>query len=106
MIIVTGGKNQGKTEFVLENFKGMRIVNGFHIFMKEQLAKGGSTEELIQKMLDEADIVICDEIGNGIVPIDAFDRQWREETGRAMCQLSKNAEAVYRVCAGIAQRIK
>ena len=28
-------------------------------------------------------IVIADEIGNGIVPLDAFEREYREQTGRA-----------------------
>lgn len=34
-------------------------------------------------------IVIADEIGNGIVPLDAFEREYREQTGRAEILLAK-----------------
>lgn len=50
--------------------------------------------------------VISDEIGNGIVPMDPFERAWREKTGRELICLAAEAETVIRVMAGIGQRIK
>lgn len=50
--------------------------------------------------------IISDEIGSGIVPMDAFERAWREETGRELIRLAAKAESVVRVVAGIGQRIK
>ena len=38
--------------------------------------------------------------------MDAFERAWRERTGRIGCELAKQAEAVYRVTCGIGTRIK
>ena len=38
--------------------------------------------------------------------MDAFERAWRERTGRIGCDLAKQAEAVYRVTCGIGTRIK
>ena len=51
-------------------------------------------------------IVIADEIGNGIVPLDAFEREYREQTGRAEILLAKKADEVVRVICGIGQKIK
>ncbi|MBR0093084.1 MAG: bifunctional adenosylcobinamide kinase/adenosylcobinamide-phosphate guanylyltransferase [Lachnospiraceae bacterium] len=47
------------------------------------------------------DIVICDDISAGIVPVDPVLRKWREETGILMRKLSAEADSVIRVVAGI-----
>ena len=49
---------------------------------------------------------MLDEIGNGIVPLDAFEREYREQTGRAEILLAKKADEVVRVICGIGQKIK
>ena len=51
-------------------------------------------------------IIICDEIGNGIVPMDPFERVYRERTGRILISLAENAEEVERIICGIPQKIK
>ena len=51
-------------------------------------------------------IVICDESGNGIVPIKKQERVWREQTGRLMIELAKQAERVERILCGLGQRLK
>lgn len=39
---------------------------------------------------EERDLVIvCDEIGCGLVPVDAFEREYREAVGRIMTGLTK-----------------
>ena len=55
----------------------------------------------------EVDVVISsDLIGSGIVPMDAFDRCWREVTGRVLTDIASRADEVYRVTCGIEQRLK
>lgn len=55
----------------------------------------------------EVDVVISsDLIGSGIVPMDAFDRCWREVTGRVLTDIAGRADEVYRVTCGIEQRLK
>ena len=51
-------------------------------------------------------ILICDEIGNGIVPMEAEERIYRERTGRILEQLAAQADEVVRVVCGIGQKIK
>ena len=43
---------------------------------------------------------------NGIVPIDSFEREYRERTGRILVKLAEQADEVVRVVCGIGQRIK
>ena len=50
--------------------------------------------------------VICNEVGCGLVPIQAEERQRREAVGRLCCQLAERAEAVYRISCGLAIRLK
>ena len=51
-------------------------------------------------------ILVTDEIGYGIVPIDPFEREYREETGRICCLLAEKSEEIWRVCCGIGTRLK
>lgn len=56
---------------------------------------------------DEQDrYLICDEVGSGVVPMDAFERQYRETVGRVMCRLTPEADQVIRVQCGIGTILK
>ena len=50
--------------------------------------------------------MVSDEIGLGVVPLDPFERLWREETGRALCVLAERAQRVERICCGLGMRLK
>lgn len=51
-------------------------------------------------------IFICDEVGNGIIPLEKSERDYRECVGRVLCVLAEKAERVERVHCGISQKIK
>lgn len=51
-------------------------------------------------------IFICDEVGNGIVPMEKSERDYRECVGRVLCILAKEADTVERIHCGIGQMIK
>ena len=124
MRIITGGAFQGKRAFAeklypgvewtdggrcaLDEIRTCRAVYGFHEFVKRWIKQGKSWEELASLMLEENRdlILICDEIGCGLVPVDAFEREYRESTGRVMNALAVQAERVDRVVCGIGRRIK
>ena len=115
MILVTGGAYQGKIAFaetLLEQRKQAgregTLFPQFHEWVKDCMkAERNIEEELREKLAQEPDqIIVCDELGCGVVPMDAFERAWRERTGRIGCELAKQAEAVYRVTCGIGTRIK
>ena len=110
MILVIGGSYQGKTEYVTSNFSGYKFFNQLHLFIKKRLEEGcgeGAILDEIHEAIKDGDwVLIADEIGNGIVPMDENDNKWREVSGRILIELAKEAEEVHRVVLGIGQRIK
>lgn len=84
------------------------VVNHFHEWVKTCLHRGEDPEEKIKDFLKQSpdSIIISDEIGNGIVPIDEFEREYRERTGRLLVMLAGHADEVVRVICGIGQKIK
>lgn len=128
MELYVGGYSQGKLEYVKSNnpkalvydennFEKVLstgtdkvILNNFHLCVK-RLLDGGQTPIEIKALFTpiftkENIIIICDEIGNGIIPMEEADRVYRECTGRLLCEIAKNAEKVVRIVCGIAQQIK
>ena len=65
-------------------------------------------EELIDTLRkrDRELILICDEVGCGLVPVDAFEREYRETVGRICTALANRADRVDRVVCGIGTQIK
>lgn len=132
MILVIGGYAQGKLDYVLQEtgrekstvFDGILptekqlakaeslgqkiVVSHFHLWIRDQLLQKKDPEPIIMAFLQkEPDcILISDEIGNGIVPIDAFERQYREKTGRILIEEAKKADKVVRVICGVGQILK
>lgn len=51
-------------------------------------------------------ILVTNELGYGIVPTDAFDRRFREMTGRICTGLAAEAEEVVRVVCGLGVKLK
>lgn len=126
MIFVTGGCFQGKQQWVLQNcqvqpfrvadgavcsmeaIKSAGVLDHFHLLVRRWMQAGKIPADETEKILsDNSDIVIItDEIGSGIVPLDVKEREWREVHGRICCQLAGRADAVFRITAGIGQKIK
>ena len=91
-----------------EKLTGTIIISSLHKWIKKRIKEGGRPEEEISYFVKKNPdcIIICDEIGNGIVPMDPFERVYRERAGRIMVKLATDAEEVERVVCGIAQKIK
>lgn len=127
MRLVTGGAYQGKLDFALTLLKKRSkpeivdgtvldgqpadIVTHLHLYIKTLLEQGLAPEQVTARVMAYAEaypdvILIVNELGCGIVPMDAFDRRWRELVGRISCNLAQRAEAVYRVNCGIGMKLK
>lgn len=81
-----------------------KALNGLHRYIRRQLHDGECTDGLLEQLTNK--IIICDEIGCGVVPFERAQDDWRETTGRLCCDLAARAELVIRVHAGIGQAIK
>ena len=132
MKLIVGGCSQGKLDYVLagsiltdfyvcdgelpdeEQVKEaieagkIVIINHFHMWMRTSIKEGKTPEKEILEFVgnNSNSIVISDEIGNGIVPMDGFEREYRERTGRILVKLAQQADEVVRVICGIGQKIK
>ena len=51
-------------------------------------------------------ILVSDEVGYGVVPVDAFDRAYRERVGRICTELAAFSQKVTRVICGAGMVIK
>ncbi len=51
-------------------------------------------------------VIVSNELGYGIVPMEKQDRLWREATGRICTCLAARADEVVRVVCGIGMRLK
>ena len=124
MRLYIGGTAQGKLSYVLhresrtawadgavcpfeEAFGGL-VLNRFHLLLRRLLSEGGDIPAFLERLLAENPqaVIICDEVGSGIVPMEKFEREYREAVGRACCVLAEKAERVERIACGIGLRLK
>lgn len=124
--IVIGGKAQGKLSYVLEQSEYKKedvydgenrkpgekikagVMNHFHLYIRKALREHYDMDELVNDIIScRGDLVLlCDEVGSGVVPLDAFERHYREQVGRVMCRLTGSADKVIRVQCGIGTILK
>ena len=109
MILIIGGAHQGKTAYAVEHFeKKLVIIDNYHFKVKKQLEEEKDPLKEAEHSLAENEncVIISDEVGYGLVPVDAFLRKYREAVGRVNCYLAGQADQVIRVICGIGNRIK
>lgn len=123
MVMITGGAYQGKIAYVTQNFgiaetdiadgalcdlntlKTARCISNYHVLVK-RLGDDciAFTQELCR--VNTGSVIIIDEIGCGIVPLEKSERVWRENVGRCGCIIASASETVVRVVCGVATVIK
>ena len=64
-----------------------------------------SGERLFPVLLTKR-LVLCREVGSGVIPLEPADRAYREAVGRLCVRLAEEAGAVVRVVAGIPTVLK
>lgn len=124
MNVVFGGAYQGKLDYAKEHFH-----TGEVFVCSDDLAELDFSKDTIYRLEDfvlacvkegkeaadylrdhrrqlQGKTVICTDISQGIVPMEAELRALREMTGRAMLYLTREAESVTRVFCGLGQKIK
>ena len=126
MQLILGGANQGKLEWVLHHsgYTAEQVADGETIpldtlpdkpvldhlhrwifrLMQAQADPAAALEAYLERMPDA--VLVCDEIGCGVVPIQPQEREWREQTGRLCCLLAKRAERVVRIFCGLPMVLK
>lgn len=117
MILVIGGHAAGKKDWVKHtmHYEDSRIaegvldqrpvLNSLQMLVLHCIRQGDEPQRLLPWLL-EKQVVVCDEMGCGVVPVDEVQNRLREETGRLCVLLAQHAEKVVRITCGIPQVIK
>ena len=124
MEMIIGGAFQGKTAYAKKKYPDICWVEaknleedvlmqaqgvlGFHNYIKKELQKGNDLSGLAEKLIqNNAELIlVSDEVGYGIVPIDAFERKYRECVGRVCTDLAAASAVVTRIVCGVGTVIK
>jgi hypothetical protein len=134
MKLVVGGRSQGKLAWAMRQFnieenrvaRGENLplkageptklqeysaLYGLHDLLGRTLRENWNDREIADlvaelERLPEDFVVICDEIGAGLVPLERFEREWRDLVGRTCCKLAERSDEVWRIFCGLPQRIK
>ena len=122
--MIIGGAYQGKAAYAKAQFPdvdwkfGGEIteeellkaagVLGFQEYIRKTLKAGEDLTGLAEKLAqqDPDVILVSEEVGYGIVPADAFERQYREAVGRVCTALAAKSRRVTRVVCGIGTVLK
>ena len=122
--MIIGGAYQGKAAYAKAQFPdvdwkfGGEITEeellkasgflGFQEFIRKALKAGEDLTGLAEKLAqqDPDVILVSEEVGYGIVPADAFERQYREAVGRVCTALAAKSRRVTRVVCGIGTVLK
>ena len=117
MHVILGGRYQGKRAFAERLYGEFGVVSDLeadsvimpglvvnvHLGVKRGLGSEFFASRL--EVLREC-VILCEEIGGGIVPLEREAREWRDETGKVYQFLAGEAERVDRVFAGLGLRLK
>ncbi|MFG6147768.1 bifunctional adenosylcobinamide kinase/adenosylcobinamide-phosphate guanylyltransferase [Halobacillus sp. B23F22_1] len=126
MDFITGGAHNGKLAWALQHYEGeATVIRAREAFDEEAaslvivdqvetiIGEWSSAEEFFQKLVEwelrkevRQLVFIGTDITSGIVPVEAKERQWRDEVGFQYQQFMKDAETVYRIWFGIPQQLK
>lgn len=116
MILLIGGTGQGKLVYALEktrfspedvaydpiSARTKPIFDGLAAWVRAHPGEG--LGDLLEA--NPGVVILCDEVGCGVVPVDPAERAWREEVGRLCCDLAKKAQRVERIFCGLSMVLK
>ena len=108
MKLYVGGAFQGQEELARQENPGAEIVTDFHEEIRRVMETGGDVQVFVSAFLEAhpGAVVVANELGSGIVPMEKGDRLFREAAGRALCCVAQRAETVVRVVCGLGVKIK
>ena len=124
MVLVLGAAHAGKREAARKLYNVTEFESGescecsqamaasavcdYHVLVRRLLHAGESPQDFTKRYISAHSdgIILMNEIGCGIVPLEREERIWREECGICARIIAENANTVIRVICGIPQAIK
>jgi adenosyl cobinamide kinase/adenosyl cobinamide phosphate guanylyltransferase len=113
MILVIGGSGSGKRGYVRglgvsDSMMSDGIMDSKPVLLNlhKIVFANPSNADAIYYDLIRKDVVTCNEVGSGIIPINPQERQARDACGRLCCRLAQAADQVVRMVCGVPVTIK
>ena len=120
MRMYIGGAYQGKLSYAKQQNPDIKWRDGASCTLEELLEAQGvyrfqefirkhmEIEDLAEQLIQENPrlVIVTDEIGYGLVPVEEEARNFRERTGRICTKLAAHCERVERIVCGISTRIR
>lgn len=98
----------GIWEDAVKNCGTKKVFYHFETWVRRGIELGQPVEDEVKKLLEHYPdfCFISDEVGNGIVPLEPFEREYRERLGRILCLLAQRSTRMERILCGMGQRLK
>lgn len=121
MIFIFGGAYQGKLEYAKERFGGEvyactdsrpvfdgDIIDRLDQFVFACVKEDVDAEAYLRSKRDlwKDKVILCNDVSQGIVPMDKDERAFREANGRVMIAMAKEADEVVRIFCGLPHVLK
>lgn len=129
MILIIGGAYHNKLAYALKTYNisvedmqngadynideacSKKVIYNLHLLIKRYIKQGlltGDNYNYITEKITSSniEIIICDEIGSGIIPLDKFEREYRDTVGKIVSIISEKACKVIRIYYGIPTILK
>ncbi|MBE6014454.1 MAG: hypothetical protein E7241_03710 [Lachnospiraceae bacterium] len=128
MVMVTGGHGQGQNDLAAELINKINttgkvadcgscgfdeplsaaFIKDYHRLVKRLIEEGEDPADYTSKLIEANPqaVITVDEVGCGVVPIEASAREYRETVGRVSCLIAAASDEVYRMYCGIPTKIK
>ena len=113
MLLIVGGEGSGKRTFA----KSLGYVDAdmadavlddrpviFHV--EQMIFREPACADELLPSLERKDVVICNEVGSGVIPVERGERVGREAAGRLCVRLAQRADCVVRMVSGLPMVIK
>ena len=99
-VYVTGSMASGKREYVLNTLGIPETEAAFEV--QELLREKPNMDvAALAEKLSGYQAITQTEVGAGVIPLAASDREWRERAGRLACLLASRADIVVRMVCGV-----
>lgn len=119
MILIIGGFASGKRNYVKEKLgyseedisetmlNDKPVLTNLHdLIRKDADYNSDNYLDNLVKELCTKEVITCNEVGCGVVPLNKEECNYRETVGRTCIELAKHAEKVIRIFCGIPTVIK
>ena len=113
MVLILGARGAGKTEVVrYMGFSDAQMSDALDsdklvlLHLEALVRQDPQNADAFMDALCRKEIVVCQEVGSGVIPLAKEDRIYRDAVGRLCVRLAQRATSVIRVVAGIPVRLK